>query len=87
MEPLKDRTLDEYADEFVFDGGEPKISDNSQPQPNSFWVAWYEERPTVIQIADCGQYFYALGQDALWHIQHAELVKEIDVKTISDCKD
>lgn len=83
LEP--DQTLDEYADEFYFEGGEPReISDiPPNPQPNSFWVAWYECRPTVIQFTPCGEYFYALGQDAAWHKQHAELIREINVWEIA----
>lgn len=60
---------------------EPTIPPN--PQPNSFWVAWYECRPTVIQFTHCGEYFYALGQDAAWHKQHAELIQEINVWEIA----
>lgn len=83
MKLLENQTLQEYADDFYFDGVEPKISDNSRLKPNSFWVAWYECRPTVIQLDNTGEYFYALGQDALWHIQHAELIEEINVFKIA----
>ncbi len=123
MKLLEDKTLDKYADEFYFEGGEPKISDfkpcNSfeedwavcwsdgtpkgqcgncgfgadehdktafppkTAKPNSFWVAWYECRPTVIQFDNTGEYFYALGQDALWYKQHAELIEEIKVFAIA----
>ena len=82
----EDQTLDEYADEFYFEGGEPKETIPQKPKPNSFWVAWYECRPTVIQFTICGEYFFALGQDPAWHKQHAELIKEINVFEIAGTK-
>jgi hypothetical protein len=60
-----------------------KLLKDQNPKPNSFWVAWYECRPTVIELDNTGEYFYALGQDALWHIQHAELIEEINVFKIA----
>lgn len=60
-----------------------KLPKDQNPKPNSFWVAWYECRPTVIQLDNTGEYFYAFGQDALWHIQHAELIEEINVFKIA----
>ncbi|MBV6514214.1 MAG: hypothetical protein FMNOHCHN_03804 [Ignavibacteriaceae bacterium] len=83
MELFGDKTLDEYADKFYFEGGEPKELVSAIPKPNSFWVAWYECRPTVIQFDNTGEWFYALGQDALWHKQHAELIEEIKVFAIA----
>lgn len=56
------------------------------PKPNSFWVAWYECRPTVIQFTNCGEFFFALGQDAMWSKQHAELIQEINVWEIAGLK-
>lgn len=55
----------------------------TKQNPNSFWIAWYEGRPTVIQFNNSGEYFYALGQDAAWHFQHAELIQEISVDRIA----
>jgi hypothetical protein len=54
-----------------------------KPKPNSFWVTWYECRPSVIQFDNSGDYFFALGQDALWHVDNAELIKEIEVFAIA----
>lgn len=65
----------------TLEADEPTIPPN--PKPNSFWVAWYECRPTVIQFTNCGEYFYALGQDTAWHKQHAELIQEINVWEIA----
>lgn len=48
-------------------------------KPNSFWMAWYECRPAVVQISPCGKYFYSLGQDAAWGLSNAEFIKEIDL--------
>lgn len=48
-------------------------------KPNSFWMVWYECRPSVVQISLCGRGFYALGQDAVWDLSAAEFVKEIQV--------
>lgn len=55
----------------------------TKQKPNSFWIAWYECRPTVIQFDNTGEYFYALGQDAAWHFQHAELIQEVSVDKIA----
>lgn len=54
-----------------------------KPKPNSFWVAWYECRPTVIEFDHTGNYFYALGQDARWRADNAELIEEIKVFEIA----
>ena len=82
------QTLDEYADEFCFEGGEPKEKSDilPNPKPNSFWVAWYECRPTVIQFTNCGEFFFALGQDEMWSKQQAELIEEINVWEIAGLK-
>jgi hypothetical protein len=72
--------IEEYAEKYLSDS-EQSVSPN--PKPNSFWVAWYECLPTVIQFTHCGEYFYALGQDEAWHKQHAELIQEINVWEIA----
>jgi len=51
-----------------------------KPAPKSFWIAWHECRLTVIEITSCGEYFWALGQEEAWALQHADLIKEIDIE-------
>jgi hypothetical protein len=53
------------------------IKSKQNLKPNSFWKVWYEGRPTIVQISICGEYFFAIGQEALWKLNNAEFIEEI----------
>jgi hypothetical protein len=53
MEPLKDRTLEEYADEFWFYGGEPKIIGPCSKFVDD-WAVCYSDGTPKGQCINCG---------------------------------
>ena len=50
---------------------------NFYVKPNSMWLAIYECRYDVIRVSADGKGFIAPGQEALWDLKEATLLKEI----------